>query len=231
MSQQINLYEARLRPRELLLNGRRLAAAFVGLVLLGSGAALTSRYQADQASVELAQVQATLKDVQSKHDALSKQVMERRIPEALQAELDRLRAMVSVREAVVSMLDAGRLGNATGFSALFQGFARNTANDWWLTRFSVELGGQEIEIVGKVLDASKLPTYVQRLSADPAFQGRRFSALTMNSVEPVEAKPEDASGGDRSKSSKPELRLPRHIEFVLKTENVGDSAKSVEGKK
>ncbi|SDI19221.1 hypothetical protein [Propionivibrio dicarboxylicus] len=230
MSQQINLYESRLRPRELLLNGRRLAAAFVSVLLLGSGWAVAARHQADQASAELVQVQSVLKDVQSKHDALYKQVMERKLSDALQNELDKMRAMLSVREEVVVMLDSGRLGNTAGFSELFRGFARNTTNDWWLTRFAVDLGGQEIEIVGKVLDAGKLPNYVQRLSGDSAFQGRRFAALTMSSVDPSEAKPEDAAGADKSKD-KPEFRLPRHIEFVLRTENAGDSAKSGELKK
>lgn len=230
MSQQVNLYETRLRPQELLLNGRRLVATFVSVLLLGSGWAVAARHQADQASAELLQVQSMLKDIQGKHDALSKQVMERKLSDVLQSELDRLRAMLSVREEVVVMLDSGRLGNTAGFSELFRGFARNAASDWWLTRFSVDLGGQEIEIVGKVLEAGKLPSYVQRLSDDPAFKGRRFAALTMSSVDPVEAKPDDVAGGDKSKE-KPEFRLPRHIEFVLRTENVSDSAKSGELKK
>lgn len=230
MSQQINLYETRLRPRELLLNGRRFAAAFVSVLVLGCGWAVAARYQADQAGAELVQVQSMLKDIQSKHDALSKQVMERKLSGVLQSELDRLRTMLSVREEVVAMLDSGRLGNTAGFSELFRGFARNATSDWWLTRFSVDLGGQEIEIVGKVLEAGKLPSYVQRLSDDPAFQGRRFAALTMSSVDPVEAKPDDLAGGDRSKE-KSESRLPRHIEFVLRTEKANDSAKSGELKK
>jgi len=230
MSQQINLYETRLRPRELLLNGWRLAAAFVSVLVLGSGWAVAARHQADQASAELLQVRSMLKDIQDKHDALSKQVMERKLSDVLQSELDRLRAMLSVREDVVAMLDSGRLGNTAGFSELFWGFARNAASDWWLTRFSADLGGQEIEIVGKVLEAGKLPSYVQRLSDDPAFKGRRFAALTMSSVDPAEAKTTDVTEGDRAKE-KPEFRLPRHIEFVLRTENASDSAKLGELKK
>lgn len=230
MSQQINLYETRLRPRELLLNGRRLAAVLMSVVALGSGWAVAARHQADQASAESLLVRSMLKDIQDKHDALSKQVMERKLSDVLQNELDRLRAMLSVREEVVAMLDSGRLGNTAGFSELFRGFARNAASDWWLTRFSVDLGGQEIEIVGKVLEAGKLPSYVQRLSDDPAFKGRRFAALTMSSIDPVEAKTNDVTEGGKSKE-KPEYRLPRHIEFVLRTESASDSAKSGELKK
>ena len=49
MSQQINLYEARLRPRVLLLTGQRLALALAVVLLLGGSLAFVARRQADQA--------------------------------------------------------------------------------------------------------------------------------------------------------------------------------------
>ena len=229
MSQQINLYEARLRPRVLLLTGQRLLLALVLVLVLGSSLAFVTRRQADQAAAEMGRVQSEVKNWQEKHDALSKQVTERRISPALQNELDRVKTMLSVRVEVVSLLDAGKLGNTQGFSSLFYGFSRHTTSNSWLTSFSVGAGGQEIEIRGKLLDAGKLPAYVQRLSQDPAFQGRRLAALSMKHVEPADAKQEPIPLPKGSE--KPEPRLPRHVEFTLRTEHGGDTAKLAEGAK
>ena len=225
MSQQINLYEARLRPRHLLLTGRRLSMALAVAIVLLAAWAVWTREQADLANAEAARLMAEVKDLQGKHEALSRQMVEKRLPAALQNELDNARAMLSVRREVVGLLDSGRLGNTAGFSDVFAGFARQADRDLWLTGFSIGLGGQEIEIRGKLFDSSRLPGYVQRLSADPAFQGRRFAALTMDSVD-LEAKAAAAPGtppaapgtGDAAK-------LPRHVEFVLRSENAPDTLK------
>lgn len=228
MSQQINLYEARLRPRHLVLTGRRLASAFVVVTLLAGGGTIFARQQADKKKDEATRVLLTVKELQEKQDALSKQVADRKIPTALQLELDTVKAMLSVRKDVVALLDSGRLGQTAGFSQVLQGFARQTGSDWWLTGFSVGFGGQEIEIRGKLLDAGKLPTYVQRLSADPAFGGRRFAALMVNSVDPGEATPAataHAAVTPAKPGDKPEVKLPRHLDFVLRSENIGEVSK------
>lgn len=225
MSQQINLYEPRLRPRRLLLTGSRLAIAF-GLVLaLCVAVSAWARWQADQVGAESLRLQAEVKTWQEQHDALVKQLVEKRIPANVQSELDNARAMVAVRRDVIGLLDAGRLGNAEGFSSVFRGFARQSERDLWLTGFSVSQGGQEIEIRGKLLDSTKLPGYVQRLASDPAFQGRRFAALTVASVNPADAKAAGASP-EVAGAATADAKLPRHVEFVLRSENAGDMTKT-----
>lgn len=232
MSQQINLYEARLRPRHLLLTGQRLAVALVAVLVLAGGLAFLARGQAGQAGAEVIRGQAEVKALQEKHDALVRQMAERKIPAALQNELDNARAMQSVRKEVVALLDSGKLGHTDGFSKIFYGFSRQATGDLWLTGFAVSLGGQEIEIRGKLLDAAKLPGYVQRLGLDPAFQGRRFAALTMDSVDPAEVKPGAvASVVPVASAQAVPLRLPRHVEFVLRSEHGGEPDKSTEGRK
>lgn len=232
MSQQINLYEARLRPRHLLLTGQRLAIALVAVLVLTGGLAFFVRSQADQVGAEVVRGQAEVKALQDKHDALVRQLAERKIPAALQIELDNARAMQGVRKEVVALLDSGKLGHTDGFSKVFYGFSRQATGDLWLSGFTVSLGGQEIEIRGKLLDAAKLPGYVQRLGLDPAFQGRRFAALTMDSVDPVEVKPGVvASVVPVTPVQTATPRLPRHVEFVLRSEHGGEPDKSVEGRK
>ena len=102
------------------------------------------------------------------------------------------------------------------------GFARQTQPDLWLTGFAVTDGGEGIEIRGRLLDPAKLPVYMQRLRSEPVFAGRRFAALEMKGVDPVEPKDvavnSPAAAGESL--SVPELKLPRFVEFVLRSEKM-----------
>lgn len=227
MSQQINLYEERLRPRHELSTGRNVSLALGVLLVLLAVAAVFSRYEAGRVTAEFAQLQTEVVAMQEKVSVLSKALAERKISPALQADIDNTRGLLASRKEVMELLDSGRLGNTTGFSAIMAGFAKQTSNDLWLTGFSVSMGGKEIEIRGRLLDSTKLPGYVQRLSNEPVFQGRRFSALDMQSVDPVAVKP-DTSG---AAAKTPVPHLPPYVEFVLRSENAGEAATLAGGKK
>ena len=191
MSQQINLYEARLRPVRALVSARHTSAVFAVVLLAVLGGSVVARYSAQEKTVLLAEQRAALKIEQDKLAALARELAERKLSAAVQAELDQARAVLAARRETLAILDAGLLGGTAGFSPVMQGFSRLTSPDLWLTGFVLSHGGQDIEIRGRLLDASRLPAYVQRLSAEPAFQGRRFATLTMQSVEPAET----AAGG------------------------------------
>jgi hypothetical protein len=220
MSQQINLYEARLRPRHELLTARNLMASLGVVLVLVAVSSWWVRVEADQASAELVKVQVEVKTAQETMVALTKSVNERKVSPLLQHELDAAKAMLEARREMVDYLSSGRLGSDAGFSGLMYGFARVAQSDLWLTGFSASRGGQEIEIRGSVLDSARLPGYVQRLSSEPVFQGRRFAALDMTRVDPAEKKGPAGSAQGRSSTE-----VPR-IEFVLRSENVGESVAS-----
>ena len=236
MSQQINLYENRLRPVRTLFSARNLALCFLlvfGVVLAG---ALLSHSLARQAEQALAAQRAALKAAQDQLAALSKAQAERRIPAALQGELDQVRAVLGARRDALTVLDSGQLGSTTGFAPLFSGFARLASQDLWLTGFSVSHGGADIEIRGRMFDAARLPPYVQRLSAEPVFQGRRFAALTMLRAEseanaPIAVAPAaPAPAGSAAPAAKAPA-APRYIDFVLRSERAAEGAAADGGAK
>lgn len=220
MSQQINLYEARLRPRRDLLTGRRLGVALGLLLVLIVAAGALARVAAERSEAELRGVQAELTASQEKLAALTKTLSASKVSARLQAQINDARMPLAARQAVMTLLDSGQLGNREGFSAILSGFSRQTSNDLWLTGFSVSLGGQEIEIRGRSLDAAGLPGYLQRLAAESAFKGRRFAALDMRRVDPAQDKP--AEGAAPAPAASP--ALPRHVEFVLRSAGVAEAA-------
>ncbi|MBL8414142.1 MAG: hypothetical protein JNM42_06875 [Propionivibrio sp.] len=223
MSQQINLYEIRLRPRNELAIARNLGIAALALLLLMTTMALWARFDADRKSTAAAVSQKQVAAEQERLTALSNMVAQRQVSPALASELEIAKATLSVRSDVVAMLDSGTLGNTSGFSALMSGFARHSQSDLWLTGFLLTAGGTEIEIRGRLLDPSRLPAYVQRLRSEPVFQGRRFAALEMRGVDPGEENTPSPGTAKVSATVVPSQSVPgvpRFVEFVLRSENV-----------
>jgi hypothetical protein len=226
VSQQINLYETRLRPRHELFTGRNVAVALGVLLTLMVALSGFARVEADRASAELAKAQVDVRSSLERIAVLTKSLGERKISPALQGELDAARTMLATRSEAMDYLDSGRLGSNAGFSGVMRGFSRVAQNDLWLTGFSLSQGGLAFEIRGSMLDSTQLPGYVQHLSTEPAFHGRRFAALEMKRVDPAEAPP--GSVVERTiAGALPEPGRPR-VDFVLRSEQANESA---EGRK
>ena len=226
MTQQINLYEARLRPRHELATAHNLGITAAALLVVMMALSLYAGYQADRKTVELSVLQAQVSSERERMTVLSKAVADRRVSPVLVNETEKTKALLVSRQEVMDVLDSGKVGNSSGFSEFMFGFSRQTQTDLWLTGFSMSAGGEEIEIRGRLLDPAKLPGYVQRLSAEPVFHGRRFAALDMRSVEPAASLPEGAAA---TPPPVPEAVLPRFIEFVLRSAHGGATTGAVPG--
>ena len=237
MSQQINLYEERLRPRFQLLSARNLSVALalslVVLVVLG----VVTRSAAERVEAELGRAQGEVAAGQKKLADLGKSLADLTISPALQAQLDAAHAQLDSSKMVMAQLDSTQPGSNAGFSGIMAGFSRQASSDLWLTAFSVGNNGQEIEIRGRLLDASKLPGYVQRLASEPAFVGRRFDTLDVHSVDPSSPSAEGGAakpateGGTAKPSAAGDATLPGYVEFVLRSDSFVEMAPAAGGKK
>ena len=224
MSQQINLYEDRLRPRHELATARNLTVCTALVFVAVAALALWTSSDAKRKTEAATSVQKQLAEEQKSLADLAKVMADRKVSPALVSERDSLKVVLAQRQEVMTVLDSGQLGNTAGFSAVMTGFARQTLTDLWLTGFTVTMGGEGIEIHGRLFDPAKLPAYVQSLSAEPVFQGRRFAALEMRDVEPVDqpvaVPPAGKVGADNGATQALPLKLPRFVEFVLRSENM-----------
>ena len=230
MSQQINLYEMRLRPRRELASARNLALTVLVVLAVTTGTAFWAGHVARTSGISAATLQKQVAEQQERLVALSRAVAERKASPALMAELDQDKAALAVRGEVLQALASGQHGNTSGFSGFMKGFARQTQADLWLTAFQIERGGDAIEIRGRLLDPTGLPAYVQRLGSEPVFQGRRFSGLDMRDGEVNEGTPEQAAAtsaqGAQATESARSLRL---VEFVLRAQPFDGKADAGQG--
>lgn len=219
MSQEINLYAAHLRPSRDPLTARNVAlAALVALLAVaGPGAWLSIEAKAKLAAE--GESRRLLAAEQEKTNALARAASERKLSPALAGEITAAKTMLASRREIMEALDSGRAGNLGGFSPYLAGFARQAQNDWWLTGFRVSVGGEEIEIRGRLLDPARLPAYVQRLAGEPVFQGRRFAALEMRNVDPPAEKKDGAPAGapgPTGDAGQPKVAV---VDFILRSEH------------
>ena len=234
MSQQINLYEARLRPSREWLVGRLLGQAALAVLVLVAAAALWAHVRSSGREAVAAELQAQVSERQEQVDARTKALAEQKVSPELLAALADAREALAARTVAFDVLNSGRSLNTSGFSGIFKGFAQQAPENprLWLTAFSVRRGGEAIEIRGRALDAAALPAYVQGLRHQPAFEGRRFAGLEINdrSFKDAETPGQMVAAKPQNPVGTPAVTEPGVIEFVLRSEAApeGGTAGSVE---
>jgi Tfp pilus assembly protein PilN len=136
-------------------------------------------------SRNLQTLQRELARVQARTERLQHAIVEIPSPDAALA--DRLASEergVQGLEVVAHTLATGRLAHTTGFVAPLQAFGRATADGVWLTEISLDNRRGSMVVEGRALDASRVPTLLQTLKAEPYFAGTTFSAIQMTAGSP-----------------------------------------------
>lgn len=179
MSQQINLYDAALERQRVWLTATNVALACAALsVFLGAWGTWV-RVQATGLEGEAANVASTLKGLQDRAAALTADLAARKPDPRLADELAAAQIEAGNRKAVLAILTKGLGPQATSFAEYLGGLARQSTSGLWLTGFAVDSDANVMEIRGRTLDPSSLPSYIQRLNNEKVFQGRSFAALQM----------------------------------------------------
>jgi hypothetical protein len=211
MTQQINLYDAALRPQRepwRAVHGLwAIGLTLVGAIALAKGLDAWSTHRQQQAdalaataSLERAQLQAS--GGLGLSDANRQRV----------AEIERLRNLDASRRAVQGLLDAELGRHAAGYTPYFVALSRQAQPNVWITGFGVAEDGDALAIAGGLTDAALLPGYLRALDQEPQFKGRQFAQLSVKAA----AKAADGSGGG-------------YTEFVLRSQPRGDAVASAAG--
>lgn len=177
MNQQINLYNPALeRKRDLAslpMAAGLWAACLVLLAMLMVGFTVrTNNLESSRVAAE------TERDrVRAELDRLSAQLAARQPNPELAAEVERLDNALASRQEVVALLQAGVIGDRTGFSEHLKAFARQSFNGLWLTGVKVAAAGQDVVLEGRALQPQLVPNYLRRLNREDVMQGQAFAEL------------------------------------------------------
>lgn len=211
MSQQINLLLPELRPRFDWLALPVVAAAGAAGLLLIALLASAGVMRVNALKENETALRAQLAVVQQQVQTLGQRLGARQGDTTLDQQLAAARLAVAQRQDVLNVVAQGDLPSSHAYSGLFEGFSRQVVEGAWLTGFV--FAQKNIEIRGRLTDPALLPVYIGRLNAESAFAGRRFAALDMKGVEPAPASAETPAAPPARAAV-----LPRHTEFVLRTE-------------
>ena len=173
MAQQINLYQAGLRPQRWTFATLLLLGAGVGLVLLLLFYTLTHR-QTLSLREELARLQQQQDTISTQLETVAQQFPAKVLEAPLEQALALAQAELAAKRNTVQAATADISGNTGGFSAYLEGFARQRPHGLWLRSVLLTAGGTQIEITGSTLAPDLVPAYIQRLGDEAVFTDLQF---------------------------------------------------------
>lgn len=181
MKQQINLYQARYRPRS-----QAFPASFMLVVLAVLGVAMLLTYTF--ASQRIAGVEEQLEVVARQESVAIERLQE--IGPLINAvtgetnwaeQLEDSLRMLAERQAMLNLMQGSAFGDTEGFSRHLQALARQDVDGVWLTHISLSALGDKTRLEGRAIRPELIPLYVQDLTAQAAFAAQRFHRFQIES--------------------------------------------------
>lgn len=180
MKQQINLYQPSLRDAPPLFGARAMLRTVLA-VLVGLAAVYA------WALLQVGMLEREARELAIARDAAEQRLEElrtqlpKRVPDpALAARAADQHEDLQQTRRLMAALSEGSFGNNFGLSPYLVGFARQHVAGTWLTRVDIAAGGTQIGIEGQAQAPEFVPLYVQRLAAEPVFEGKVFSQLKLD---------------------------------------------------
>jgi anti-sigma28 factor (negative regulator of flagellin synthesis) len=179
--QQVNLYQSSLKPKPFNIGFYALVAA---VSILGIAVGIASVYLTDKVHDErdhVAQALKQLSDEQAKVKALESAQKKQDVDSALITEFAVWQKKIDdLKQAIMTLDDTT---HAQGFSAYFQALANQAIAEVWLTNIHFDTEQQQIDLEGSTFKSDKIPDFLQQLQTEPAFHGRTFAQLHIETSE------------------------------------------------
>jgi hypothetical protein len=193
VSQQINLFNPIFLKQKKIFTALPMAEA-LGVIVAG---ALLLTWYAGQSVAALEQEAIAGKAALAKREQRLVQAKAQFAPRAKdpslafqQAEAE---AELKALHDVTSVLQGGALGNTSGYAEYFRALSRQNVSGLWLTGVSINGAGNDIGVQGRAMQATLIPNYIARLTAERVMRGKSFATLDIgrpqNTAAPVPAAP------------------------------------------
>jgi hypothetical protein len=177
VSQQINLFNPIFLKQKKIFTAVHMAQT---LGLVTAGALLLSAYGAvknSQLAEHAAAGKAAVTAAEARLAKVTAEFPPRQKSKELEGDVARMQGELQSLREVQSVLERGELGNTSGYSEYWRAFARQSVHGVWLTGITVVGAGKEVGLEGRALQPELLPGYIQRLTREPALQGKTFGSM------------------------------------------------------
>lgn len=179
MHQQINLYQPIFREERKLFSLKTvsIATGVIVVALLGMwGLGARNVAELDDAVSQLRAQQASQEQsAQRANEMLNAQGS----PAAVEADVQRLSALLAERTNALNLLRSGAAGESRGFAPRLAALARQRAEGVWLEELVLG-GGEGLVLRGRSVDAERVPKYLQLLTQEPELAGARFDQVVLD---------------------------------------------------
>lgn len=172
MAQQLNLFDASLRPRRSLLTPLRLLAAALALLCLIGLAGHWLRQDAARWRAQSAADQVRLQQLAASAAPA---------PVAA-ADLDALRRELHEARFLAQALQQAEDAPREQAAAVLAGLSAAAGSEVWIHAAQWRASPRQLSLEGGLLRAEQLPAYLRRLEGQPAFSGQAFAQLQLEPV-------------------------------------------------
>lgn len=221
----LNLFDPALQRQQDPWTARNLGLGLAAAALLCALWGGWAHWRESAEAAALAELQPPLQAARNEAQQLRQKIENYRPDTDLSAELESGRLRLQSRMEVLAILKKGMAPENGSPVEWLRGFARQIPNGLWLTGFNLNAESGALEIRGRTTEASLIPEYLRRLNAEPAFQGRTFAALNINSgAAPTQgdsttAKAQAAAVQSVAMQAQP-VSGPAYHEFVLSSTQI-----------
>jgi hypothetical protein len=179
MSQQINLFEARLRPQKPHFSAATMALAVGATFALALGMQQLVAFQNRSLQNTLAQTDRRAAELREQTVRFAREFGEQGRSSVLAEEIARAEEQLRLRRELLENMQGGMGANAEGFSQYLTALARQSMNGVWLTGVDIDRPTGELLLRGRVLDGDLVPAYIRRLNQEPIFKGRPVTEMRL----------------------------------------------------
>jgi len=180
VSQQINLFNPIFLKQKKIFGAVPMLQA-LGVIVLGVLAmSWFAQQRVDALRQRAASGQALLAGREARLAKANADFAPRQRSAALQADVTTAQAQLGSLRQVEAVLHGGGLGNTAGYAEYFRAFARQNVNGLWLTGLSIVGAGKDIGVQGRAMQATLIPDYIARLTAEKIMSGKTFGSLQID---------------------------------------------------
>jgi len=172
--QQINLYQAQFKPKQIPLHPKLMLQIVVIVIAIFT---LISFYNAQKNSVLEGSTSQTQRQNSPDIDTKSLDTP------FLHAQLDDFLKKNKQKQSLLHYLTQHDLGNQLGFSETLSNLSQQRIHNVWLTSFSFIGAGDTITLDGKSVDSSQIPLYIDKLARSEHFKGKQFSVFELQQAD------------------------------------------------
>lgn len=183
LPQQINLYTEELRPkREKMQAGTAVGILALTLLLLAVAAGFV-RYQNSQLTDQLASRQQNIERLEQSVAQLTQEAESRQPDPQVEAALSRVNDTLVRRQRLLAQVESLMSDDTAGFSAPLSALARRVPGGVWLTRIRLNAQNGDVGLSGRAQAGKLVPSYLEALGEEPAFQGKTFGTFRLERSE------------------------------------------------